>query len=97
MAVVMARLMAGLMLLVAVGIFRIDAPHVGLLWLLAWLCAVSVAEGTIVLFAVLGASIGQLLAMLAFVYGLTSSGGTVPLHALPSALRCRRCCRGEVV
>lgn len=40
------------------------------------------------LFAVLGASIGQLLAMLIFVYvGLASSGGTVPLQALPSVLR----------
>jgi ABC-type multidrug transport system permease subunit len=49
---------------------------------------VSVAEGTIVLFAVLGASIGQLLAMLIFVYvGLASSGGTVPLQALPSVLQ----------
>ena len=65
-----------------------DAPHAGLLWLLAWLCAVSVAEGTIVLFAILGASIGRLLAMLAFVYvGLASSGGTVPLQALPGFLR----------
>jgi ABC-type polysaccharide/polyol phosphate export permease len=88
MAVVLAGLMTGLMLLVAAGIFRMDAPHVGLLWLLAWLCAVSVAEGTIVLFAILGASIGQLLAMLAFVYvGLASSGGTVPLQALPGLLR----------
>ena len=79
MAVVLAGLMTGLMLLVAVGIFGMDAPNAGLLWLLAWLCSVSVAEGTIVLLAVLGASIGQLLAMLIFVYiGLASSGGTVP-------------------
>lgn len=48
----------------------------------------SVAEGTIVLFAVLGASIGQLLAMLFFVYvGLASSGGTIPLEALPGVLQ----------
>ncbi len=88
MAVVLAGLMTGLMLLVAAGIFGMDAPHVGLLWLLAWLAAVSVAEGTIVLFAVLGASVGTLLAMLAFVYaGLASSGGTVPLQALPGVLR----------
>jgi YhgE/Pip-like protein len=88
MAIVLAGLMTGLMLLVAVGIFGMDAPHVGLLWLLAWLAAVSVAEGTIVLFAVLGASFGQLLAMLIFVYvGLASSGGTIPLQALPGVLR----------
>jgi ABC-type polysaccharide/polyol phosphate export permease len=88
MAAVLTALTTGLMLLVAAGILRMDAPHVGLLWLLSWLAAVSVAEGTIVLFAVLGASIGQLLAMLIFVYvGLASSGGTVPLQALPSVLR----------
>jgi len=88
MAVVLAGLMAGLMLLVAAVILRMDAPNAGLLWLLAWLCAVSVAEGTIVLFAVLGASIGQLLAMLIFVYlGLAASGGTVPLQALPAAFQ----------
>jgi len=88
MAVVLTALATGFMLLVAVGILRMDAPHVGLLWLLAWLCSASVAAGTIVLFAVLGSSIGQLVAILLFVYaGLAASGGTVPLQALPSALR----------
>jgi YhgE/Pip-like protein len=86
-AVVLTALTTALMLAVAAGIFRMDAPHLGQLWMLAWLAAVSVAEGTIVLFAVLG-SIGQLLAMLAFVYvGLASSGGTIPLQALPAILR----------
>jgi len=88
MAVVLTGLATGFMLLVAAGILRMDAPHVGLLWLLAWLCAASVAAGTIVLFAVLGHSIGQLLAVLLFVYaGLAASGGTVPLQALPGVLR----------
>jgi YhgE/Pip-like protein len=87
MAVVLTGLLTGLMLLVAVGILRMDAPDVGLLWLLAWLCSASVAVGTIVLFAVLG-DMGQLLAMLLFVYaGLATAGGTVPLQALPSVLR----------
>jgi YhgE/Pip-like protein len=88
MAVVLTALTTGFMLLVAAGILRLDTPHVGLLWLLAWLCSASVAAGTIVLFAVLGASFGQLLAILLFVYaGLAASGGTVPLQALPSVLR----------
>jgi len=78
----------GVMLLVAAGIFRMDAPDVVLLWLLAWLCAASVAAGTIVLFAVLGASFGQLIAILLFVYGgLASAGGTVPPQALPTFFR----------
>jgi len=86
-AALLAGLMTGLMLLVAAGLLRMDALHAGLLWLLAWLAATSVAEGTIVLFAVLGASIGQLLAMLLFIYaGLASAGGTVPLQALPAFL-----------
>jgi YhgE/Pip-like protein len=88
MAAVLTGLTAGVILLVAAGILRMDAPHTGLLWLLAWLCSASVAEGTIVLFAVLGASIGQLLALLLFVYaGLATAGGTVPLQALPAVLR----------
>jgi len=88
MAVVLTGLMTGLLLLVAAGILRMDTPDPGLLWLLAWLCSASVAAGTIVLFAVLGASIGQLLAMLLFVYaGLAASGGTVPLQALPGVLQ----------
>ena len=83
-AAVLAGLTTGLMLLVAAGLLRMDAPHAGLLWLLTWLAATSVTEGTIVLFAVLGSSFGQLLAMLLFVYaGLASAGGTVPVQALP--------------
>jgi YhgE/Pip-like protein len=85
-AVPITAVMTGIMLLVAAGILRMDAPHPGLLWLLGWLAAASVAVGTIVLYAVLG-SLGQLLAILVFVYaGLASAGGTVPLQALPSWL-----------
>ena len=88
MAAVLTGLMTGLLLVVAAGILRMDAPHLGLLWLLAWLCAASVAAGTIVVCAVLGASLGQLLALLLFVYaGLAAAGGTVPLQALPGVLR----------
>ena len=87
MAAVLTALLTGFMLLVAVGILRMDAPDVGLLWLLAWLCSASVAAGTLVLFAALG-DIGQLLAMLLFVYaGLATAGGTVPLQALPGVLQ----------
>ncbi len=86
MVVPITGLMAGLMVLVATGILRMDAPYPWLLWLVGWLAAVSVAAGTVVLFAVLG-SPGQLLAMLIFVYaGLASAGGTIPVQALPSWL-----------
>jgi YhgE/Pip-like protein len=87
-SVVLSALTTGLMLIVAVAIFGMDAPHVGLLWLLAWLCAASVAAGTIALFAILGTSAGQLIAIIVFVYGgLASAGGTVPLQALPAFYR----------
>jgi YhgE/Pip-like protein len=87
MAAVLAGVMTGLMLLVAVAILGMNAPHAWLLWLLAWLAGTAVAEGTLVLFAI-GGTIGQLLALLVFIYaGLASSGGTVPLQALPAALR----------
>jgi YhgE/Pip-like protein len=86
-ALVMTAMMTGILLLIAVPGLGMDAPHVGLLWLLAWLCAASVAAGTLVLFAVLG-NVGQLVALLIFVYaGLASAGGTVPLEALPTPLR----------
>jgi YhgE/Pip-like protein len=88
MAPVLAGVATGFMLIVAVGILRMDAPHVAQLWLLVWLAATSVAVGVIVLFAVFGLSLGQLLALLLFVYaGLASAGGTVPLQALPTVLR----------
>ncbi|MBV9004869.1 MAG: DUF3533 domain-containing protein [Solirubrobacterales bacterium] len=64
-----------------------DAPNAGYLWLFSWLCAASVAAGTLVLLAILGTQ-GQLLALLLFVYlGLASAGGTVPLQALPGPLK----------
>lgn len=59
-----------------------DAPHLWELWLFAWFAAAVVAIGTLVLFAALGA-VGQLVALLLFVYlALASSGGTIPLQAL---------------
>ena len=87
MALPVTALLTGVMLAVAVGLFRIDAPHAGYLWLFTWLAAASVAAGTLVLFAAL-ASQAQLVALLQFVYlGLASAGGTVPLQALPGPLR----------
>src|SRR5580765_1673264 len=70
------------MLGTAVGILGMDAPHFWELWLLVWFAALVVAIGTLVLFAALG-TLGQLAALLIFVYlALASSGGTVPLTAL---------------
>ena len=87
MALPITGLLTGLMLIVAIGLLGMDAPNAGYLWLFTWLCAASVAAGTLVLLAILGTQ-GQLLALLLFVYlGLASAGGTVPVQALPGALK----------
>jgi YhgE/Pip-like protein len=86
-AAVLTAVITAIMLAVAVGAVGMDGPNLMLLWLYTWLCAASVAAGTIVLLATLGAP-GQVVALLLFVYaGLASAGGTVPIEALPTALR----------
>jgi YhgE/Pip-like protein len=80
-------ILTGLMLLAARWILHMATPHLGELWLLTWFAAAVVAIGTLVLFAALG-TLGQLIALLIFIYlALASSGGTVPLQALPGSLR----------
>jgi YhgE/Pip-like protein len=86
-AVVIVPLLAGLMLVAAVGILHMDASSVGYLWLFTSFAGIVVAIGTLTLFAALG-TLGQLVALLVFVYlALASSGGTVPIQALPGVLR----------
>jgi YhgE/Pip-like protein len=86
-AAVLAPVLTGLVVLSAVGILGMDAPDPFQLWLFTSFAAVSVAIGTLVLFAALG-TLGQLVAILLFVYvGLASSGGTVPLQALSGFFR----------
>jgi hypothetical protein len=64
-----------------------NAPYVGELWLFMSFAGIAIAAGTLALFAAFG-SLGQPLAMLLFVYlALASSGGTVPVQALPSFFR----------
>jgi YhgE/Pip-like protein len=87
LALALTGLLTGLMLVLAIGVLNMSAPDAGLLWLFTWLCAASVAGGTLVLFAILGTQ-GQLIALLLFVYlGLASAGGTVPIQALPGPLK----------
>jgi hypothetical protein len=86
-AAVLAPVLTGLVVLAAVGILGMDAPDPVLLWLFTSLAAIGVAVATLVLFAALG-TIGQLVALLIFVYlALASSGGTVPLQALSGFFR----------
>jgi YhgE/Pip-like protein len=87
MALALAPVLAGVMLVVAAGLNGLDAPNVCQLWLFTSFAAIVTALGTLTLFAALG-TLGQMVAMLAFIYlALASSGGTIPLEALPPVLR----------
>ncbi|MGD0311529.1 MAG: DUF3533 domain-containing protein [Acidimicrobiales bacterium] len=87
MALAIPPVLTGLLLLVAIGLLNMDASHVALLWVFLSFGAVVIAMGTLVLFAALG-NLGQLVAILVFVYlALASSGGTIPLQALPGILK----------
>jgi YhgE/Pip-like protein len=87
MALVIPPILTGLLLIVSIAILHMDASHIGLLWLFLSSGAVVIAMGTLVLFAAFG-NLGQLVAMLLFVYlALASSGGTIPLQALPGILK----------
>lgn len=87
MAIGVTVILTGLMLFTAVVILKMNAPHFASLWLLSWFAATVVAIGTLVLFTALG-TLGQLVALLVFVYlALASSGGTVPLDALSGFFR----------
>jgi hypothetical protein len=86
-AAVLAPLLTALLLVAGVAIMHAYAPHVLLLWLYASFAAVVVAEGTIFFLAWLG-SLGQIVAMLVFIYlSLASSGGTIPVQAVPGFYR----------
>lgn len=82
-ALIAAPVLTGMLLLISVVVLGMNAPHVLLLWCLLALGALMIATGTLALLAAFGA-IGQLLAVLLLVYlSLASSGGTVPIQALP--------------
>jgi YhgE/Pip-like protein len=85
-AVAAPALTAAVVLVAVVGL-GMYAPHVVLLWALLTLSTLMTATGTLALIAALGA-IGQLLAVFLLVYlSLASSGGTVPIQALPGLFR----------
>jgi YhgE/Pip-like protein len=84
---VLAPILVGLMLIIAIAGLHMYAPNVLALWLFSSFAAIVVGLGTLVFFAIFG-SLGQLLAMLVFLYlSLASSGGTIPIEALPEPLR----------
>ena len=86
-ALIAIPIVTGVMLLIAAGLLGMYAPNVLLLWLLTAFAALMIASGSLALLAVFG-TIGQLLALILLVYlSLASSGGTVPIQALPGVFR----------
>jgi YhgE/Pip-like protein len=82
-ALVAAPLLTAIIVAVAVGAFGTYAPNFGILWLLLTFATVMVSFGTLALLAAFG-NMGQLLAMVIIIYlSLASSGGTIPIQALP--------------
>jgi len=82
-ALVVAPVLTAIILAVAVGAFGMYAPHYLVLWPLLTLATVMVSFGTLALLAAFG-TMGQMLAMVILVYlSLASSGGTIPIQALP--------------
>lgn len=86
-ALIAAPVLTGVLMLISVTALGMQAPHVLLLWALLALGALMIATGTLALLAAFG-SLGQLLAVILLVYlSLASSGGTVPIQALPGVLQ----------
>lgn len=83
LALAAAPLLTGILLLISTVALHMHAPNFLLLWLLLAFASLMIATGTLSLLAAFG-SIGQLLAMILLVYlSLASSGGTIPIQALP--------------
>lgn len=83
----LAPLLAGLIVLGGTGIVRAYTPNPVLLWVFLSAVTAVVGIGTQALLAAFG-TLGQLLAMVIFIaLALPSSGGTVPLQAVPGFYR----------
>jgi YhgE/Pip-like protein len=86
-ALIAAPVLTGILMLIATAGLGMRAPDWLLLWGLLALGALMIATGTLALLAAFG-TIGQLLAIVLLVYlSLASSGGTVPIQALPSVFK----------
>jgi len=82
-ATVAAPVLTGVLMVIAITALHMYAPDWLLLWGLCAFASLMIAFGTLTLLAIVG-SLGQLLAMILLVYlSLASSGGTVPIQALP--------------
>ncbi|MCX4781832.1 YhgE/Pip domain-containing protein [Streptomyces sp. NBC_01264] len=78
---------SSILMAVTVGFLDMDAQHLPLLWVYSVCATAAVGVGAQALTSALGA-LGQPVAMLVFIaLALPSSGGTVPIQAVPHAYR----------
>ncbi|MGP3690492.1 YhgE/Pip domain-containing protein [Streptomyces sp. IBSNAI002] len=78
---------SSILMAVTVGFLDMDAHHLPLLWVYSVCATATVGVGAQALTSALG-GLGQPVAMLVFIaLALPSSGGTVPVQAVPSAYR----------
>ncbi|MFF8506861.1 YhgE/Pip domain-containing protein [Streptomyces sp. NPDC015492] len=76
-----------LVMLATIGLLRMDASHLPMLWLFSYCATVAVGLGVQAINAAFG-GIGQLVSMFIFIaLALPSSGATVPLEATPGFYR----------
>ncbi|HEU5352905.1 MAG TPA: DUF3533 domain-containing protein [Actinocrinis sp.] len=76
-----------LVILAAVVILGMDAPHVGQLWIFSYCASLAVGVGVQAINAAFG-GIGQLVSTFVFIaLALPSSGATIPLQAVPGFYR----------
>ncbi|MFI8105890.1 YhgE/Pip domain-containing protein [Streptomyces sp. NPDC086023] len=85
--VALSLVTSSILMAVTVGFLDMDAGHLPLLWVFSVCVSAAVGVGAQALTSVLGA-LGQPVAMLVFIaLALPSSGGTVPVQAVPRAYR----------
>ncbi|MFE2345510.1 DUF3533 domain-containing protein [Kitasatospora cineracea] len=87
MTAAVALLSASLVMLAAITILGMEAPHAWQLWLYSYCAVTTVGLGVLAIIAAFG-NIGQLIAMFVFIaFDLPASGATVPLSASPGFYR----------
>ncbi|MGW4815254.1 DUF3533 domain-containing protein [Kitasatospora cineracea] len=87
MTAAVALLSASLVMLAAITILGMEAPHAWQLWLYSYCAVTTVGLGVLAIIAAFG-NVGQLIAMFVFIaFDLPASGATVPLSASPGFYR----------
>ncbi|RAJ32007.1 YhgE/Pip-like protein [Kitasatospora sp. SolWspMP-SS2h] len=87
MTAAVALVSASLVMLAAITVLGMEAPHAWQLWLYSYCAVTTVGLGVLAIIAAFG-NVGQLIAMFVFIaFDLPASGATVPLSASPGFYR----------